>query len=260
MKNNNIETNPEIINKLMEENKIENETEEEQISISTARVSSIKYRLYVLVFLTLLILGVFDYILPTKDKIISLQNNIKNQEQQIDQFIAKKNQYEKDKDLISLIENKEKQIISCVNQRVWCQELEQQIRENFGFARSYLQVNNLSDPKMEFNEVILLANINEYLLKKIWSNDKQSIWKINSISFWSPKSIENQLYSIPIKIQATFANKDLLLMFIENVDKNVLENKEYRILYKIDEINYNIMEYYQEQNVDINLNAFYYID
>jgi hypothetical protein len=66
------------------------------------------------------------------------------------------------------------------------------------------------------------------------------------------------LYSIPIRLQASFENKDHLLSFIENVDKNVLESKSYRILYKIDEIGYDIMEYDQEQLVDIKIHAFYY--
>jgi hypothetical protein len=97
-------------------------------------------------------------------------------------------------------------------------------------------------------------------LKKIsQNNDNQpKIGKINSISIWKPTVVVSQLYSIPIRLQASFINKDYLLAFIENVDKNVLESKSYRILYKIDEINYNIMEYDQEQLVDIKMNAFYY--
>ncbi|HCY21286.1 TPA: hypothetical protein DIC40_05575 [Patescibacteria group bacterium] len=114
---------------------------------------------------------------------------------------------------------------------------------------------------MEINEKIILANINEYLLKEIGQNNNESltrIGKITNISIGESKVVVSQLYSIPIRLQASFANKDNLLTFIENVDKNVLEAKSYRILYKIDEINYNIMEYDQEQIVDIKMHAFYY--
>ena len=262
MENKNTEqNNQELIQRLMEQNTIQEEKkEEEQITISTARVSSIKYRLYVLIFLALIIVWIFDYILPNREKTQSLQNTINEKQQQITSFLQKQSQYDKDKDLIWLIEIHENRIISCVNHKIWCAEIPQGIRDNFWFARSYLQLNNLHDPKMEINEKIILANINEFLLKKIsQNNDNQpKIGKINSISIWKPTVVVSQLYSIPIRLQASFINKDYLLAFIENVDKNVLESKSYRILYKIDEINYNIMEYDQEQLVDIKMNAFYY--
>ncbi len=252
--------NQDIINKLMEQNTHQEAREDEQISISTARVSGIKYRLYVIIFLALIVVGIVDYLLPSREKTNKLQETITTKQQQITSFLEKKSQYEKDKDLIGLIEIHESKIISCVNYKINCNEIPQAIRDNFGFARSYLQLNNLHDPKMEVNEKILLANINEYLLKKIENNGEgaQRIWKITNIAIGEPKVVVSQLYSIPIKLQASFQNKDNLLAFIENVDKNVLESRSYRILYKIDEINYNIMEYDQEQVVDIKMNAFYY--
>lgn len=261
MQNNQDQQNQDLIQKLMEQqNEQQDQKEDEQISISTARVSSIKYRLYVLVFLALIIVGVVDYILPSREKTLWLKVIIADKQQQITNFLDKKSQYEKDKDLISLIETNESKIISCVNYKTECTAITQEIRDNFGFARSYLQLNNLHDAKMEINEKILLANINEYLLKKVSQNkdDIEKIWKINSISLWESKVVMSQLYSIPIRLEASFANKDYLLTFIENVDKNVLEAKSYRILYKIDEINYNIMEYDEEQVVDIKMHAFYY--
>jgi len=262
MQNNNTEQqNNNLIEKLMEKQDIHQESkDDEQISISTARVYSIKYRLYVLIFLALIVVWIVDYVLPSREKVLNLQSTIADKEQQIVSFLQKESQYQKDKDLISSIEIQESKIISCVNYKVWCQDIPQEIRDNFWFARSYLQLNNLHDPKMEINEKILLANINEFLLKRIGQNNEWSarIWKLTSISFWESKVVVSQLYSVPIKLQASFTNKDDLLSFIENVDKNVLESKSYRILYKIDEINYNIMQYDQEQLVDIKMNAFYY--
>lgn len=264
MQNNNQEQqNQDLIQKLMEQqnNEHQEKKDDDQISISTARVSSIKYRLYVFIFLALIVVWIVDYILPTREKTIWLHTTIADKQQQITNFLEKKSQYEKDKDLISLMEINENKIISCVNYKVWCTEIPQEIRENFWFARSYLQLNNLHDPKMEINEKIILANINEYLLKEIGQNNNESltrIGKITNISIGESKVVVSQLYSIPIRLQASFANKDNLLTFIENVDKNVLEAKSYRILYKIDEINYNIMEYDQEQIVDIKMHAFYY--
>lgn len=261
MQNNNTENNQNLIDKLMDSQSIKQDSNnEDQISISTTRVSSIKYRLYVLIFLMLTVFATLNYILPKLDKIDSLKNTISQKETQVSEFIKQEMQYEKDKDLIWQIELHENTIISCVNHKIWCGEIPEEIRENFGFARAYLQLNNLYDPKMEINEKIILTNINEFLLTKRDSQNENSfkIWKINSIAIWKPNVIVSQLYSIPIRLEASFVNKDYLLAFIENVDKNVLESRSYRILYKIDEINYNIMEYDQEQLVDIKISAFYY--
>lgn len=262
MQNNQEQENQDLIQKLMEQkDNHEHQKEDEQISISTARVSAIKYRLYVLIFLALIIVGIVDYIIPSREKSENLRWTIIDKQQQITNFLQKKAQYEKDKDLIGSIETNENKIISCVNYKIWCTSISQEIRENFWFARSYLQLNNLHDPKMEINEKIILANINEYLLKKIDQTNNGElprIGKINTISLGDPQVVISQLFSIPITLSVNFANKDDLLSFIENVDKNVLETKTYRILYKIDEINYNIMEYNEEQIVDIKMHAFYY--
>jgi hypothetical protein len=72
MQNNNHEQqNEELIQKLMDQQTINQESkDEEQISISTARVSSIKYRLYVLIFLALIAVGIIDYVIPNREKTI----------------------------------------------------------------------------------------------------------------------------------------------------------------------------------------------
>lgn len=249
-----------IINKLIE-NQTPSDSDKsanDQISVSTARISSIKYRFYVILLLGLILVWVFNYLIPSWEKTKWLQATIQNKNQEINNFLKKKQQYEKDKDLIGLIENKENTIISCVNYKIWCSEIPEEIRDNFWFARSYLNLNNLYDPKMEINEKIILANINEYLLKDLNQKNSSRIGKVTTISLGDPEVVVSQLYSIPIKLEASFENKNKLLTFIENVDKNVLENKTYRILYKIDEINYNIMNYNEEQTVSIKMNAFYY--
>jgi hypothetical protein len=51
-----------------------------------------------------------------------------------------------------------------------------------------------------------------------------------------------------------------LLSFIDNVEKRVLSDAEYRVLYKIDKVNYDIANYTTQQKVDVDLNAYYYID
>jgi len=62
---------------------------------------------------------------------------------------------------------------------------------------------------------------------------------------------------VPIRVNITFADKDSLLSFIDNAETNVLDDANYRILYKLDEVSYDIVKYTAEQKVDILMNAYY---
>lgn len=72
-----------------------------------------------------------------------------------------------------------------------CAQLDKTIQNNFGIARSYIQLNTLSAPKMEVDERKILANINEFLIKKT-SNEpgltsRSKNGTINSIAIGEPK-------------------------------------------------------------------------
>jgi len=225
--------------------------EEEQV-ISTARVTSVKYKLFSLVLLLVVFLWVFNFVLPLWDKIQSLLSQQDAKQNQLIAINKQYTEYEKDKRLITTILQKEPQILACLNSQQGCKDLDEVLKSNFSFVRSFLLLNNLSDPKMEVNEALLLANINEYLLKTPANGILQSI------SFWTPALVNQTLYTVPVDISATFQNKDDLLSFIDNVDRRILEDKHYRILYKIDEIGYDIMHYATEQTVTLHMHAFYY--
>ncbi|MBU0627010.1 hypothetical protein KKG31_06575 [Patescibacteria group bacterium] len=135
------------------------------------------------------------------------------------------------------------------------------IRNNFGTARSYIQLGNLSTSKMLVDEKKILANINEYLTKQ---SSKDPAVKtstrngfLNSIVIGDPIEGLGILFSVPIRINITFTDKDALLSFIDNVEKNVLDDAQYRILYKLNEVSYDIVNYSDEQQVDILMNAYF---
>jgi len=44
------------------------------------------------------------------------------------------------------------------------------------------------------------------------------------------------------------------------VEKKVLADENYRVLYKIATVNYDIANYATQQEVDVELNAYYYTD
>lgn len=249
--------NNDIISRLLADSeweKIVNIKTEENEVISTARVVSIKYKVYAVILMLFFVIFLMNFVLPALDKLSASRLNYQQKTIQIASSDNNKIQYEKDKSLIEMIASNESQVVACLNLKSWCKALNEQLKNNFSFVRSYLQLNNLYDSKMQINEKLLLVNINEYLLK----TDKSKNWQINSISFGESETVLSQLYSIPVKLTVSFDTKDDLLSFVDNVDTKILENKSYRILYKIDQIAYDIMNYNQEQTVDILMHAFYY--
>ena len=115
---------------------------------------------------------------------------------------------------------------------------------------------------MIVNEKLILANINEYLIRNIqnWDFTKNKNWVIDRISIWDPAKYDSNLYSVPVRLNISFENKDYLLSFISNVERKILVNQDYRILYKIDQVSYDVVDYNDKQNVDIVLIAYYYQD
>jgi hypothetical protein len=83
---------------------------------------------------------------------------------------------------------------------------------------------------------------------------------INRIVIGESKQFFWNLFYVPLKLNITFDTKDTLLSFIDNIEKRVLSDENYRVLYKIDKVNYDIANYITQQQVDIDLNAYYYTD
>lgn len=53
-------------------------------------------------------------------------------------------------------------------------------------------------------------------------------------------------------------DKDGLLSFINNAEIGLFTEGENRVLYKINQIDYNIVKYQEEQDVSIKMFAYYY--
>lgn len=232
--------------------------EDSQVLITTSRVVSIRYRVYFIILLLVLVIFGNNILLPAWDTYQGTKTQVSDINLQISSFETKKLQSEADQKLIQKIDDQQANIISCLNSRVNCAAIDPALRTNFSFARSYIQLNNLTDPKMFINEKILLANINEYLLRDPVTKAKN--WLINKISIGEPKQFFWNLFYVPLQLNITFDTKDALLSFIDNVEKRVLADPNYRVLYKIDKVNYDIANYATQQKVDVDLNAYYYTD
>jgi len=183
--------NSQIIDRLLGEQQQKKSTdidmfaEDSQVLITTSRVVSIRYRIYFIILLLVLVIFVNNILLPAWDDYQSTKIEVSDINMQITNFETKKLQADADKALIQKIENQQNMIISCLNTRMNCSSIDAALRNNFSFARSYIQLNNLTDPKMSVNEKILLANINEYLLRDPVTKAKNGV--INKIAIGEPK-------------------------------------------------------------------------
>lgn len=258
-----VQQNSQVIDRLLGEQQQKKSTdidtlaEDNQVLITTSRVVSIRYRIYFIVLALVLVIFGNSILLPARDTYQSTHANLADMNLQLSSFETKKMQADADKSFIQKIESQQENIISCLNTRANCASIDESLRNNFSFARSYIQLNNLTDSKMAVNEKILLANINEYLLRDA---DKAKNGVVNKISIGDPQQFFWNLFYVPLKLNITFTTKDALLSFIDNVEKKVLADINYRVLYKIDKINYDIANYTVQQQVDINMNAYYYTD
>lgn len=231
--------------------------QDDQVLITTSRVVNIRYRLYFLILLVIGFLFTYYLALPAWTQFSSTRADYSALTTQVSSFDVKKKEMEADKVLIGKMQGQESLIVSCLNSKVACKEIDPAIRDNFSFARSYIQLNNLSTPRAMINEKILLANINEYLLKDV-SGLRNG--QLNDIHIGEPKNFEENLYVVPVRLSVDFDNKDAFLSFVDNVEKKILSNAQYRVLYKIMDVSYDITHYAEKQTVDISLNAYYYQD
>jgi hypothetical protein len=131
--------------------------------------------------------------------------------------------------------------------------------DNRDIVRSYLLLGSLVHPRMIVDERKILANVNEFLLKVDGDiNQNQRNGKLNRLSIGKPESINDTLYKVPIQLSISFDDKDALLSFLGNVEKRVPSNPVISVLYVIDQITYDIINYNDKQEVMISMTAYYY--
>ena len=145
------------------------------------------------------------------------------------------------------------QLLTCINDGV-CNTINKKVLTNIKTIRSYLLINQLSGAKMEFDQKVLLQNIDNHLLKI----NGASIGKLSSINFWSPVVVQaaKKIYKLPLTITVDFADQNGFTNFTVNVEKRV--NLTVPVLFKIRSMNYDVTNYDSNQSVTIAMDAYYY--
>lgn len=260
------EQNQQLINSLLEQQKtsayaqqITVESEENQLTIT--RVVTAKYKVYVIV---LLILGVFlgtKYLPEGFQYFQAIQDQYQTKQAELNEIKQKVDQLGKDKLQLMNLKKYEQQILACVNERTACSELPENLKSDFWAIVAYLQMGGLTSQKMGIDEQKILKNLDQYLIKNDPA-DRVSTANgvIESIEIWEPKLMKEDLkfYELPITVKITFSDKDDLISFVDNIEKFIIPNENDRILYKIEEVAYDMMAYNEAQSTEILLSAYYF--
>lgn len=258
--------NNEILNKLIgsweEENIMEQVPtwKEDDVLITTSRVVWVRYKFYSILLLLLIVVVWYNYALPSYENYQSKQIELSNIELQLASFKNKTAQYEANVWLVDTIKNVETQVVWCVNTLQWCKELPELVKNNFSVVRSYLLLSEMANAKMSLDEKKILANIDWFLLKQDSLNTNSTLnnWILNKIVIWEKTQFNDNLYFVPIELKITFNDKEWLMSFIDNVEKKIPNDPEVRVLYKIDKINYDIVNYDQPQDFSVFMYMYFY--
>lgn len=164
-------------------------------------------------------------------------------------------------DIIKSINDKQDIIVNCVNEQDKCDQLPENI--NIDIAKAYVQIWSLSKEKMKVNESKLLKNINEFITRdESYTDEIRYNGIVTNIIIDEPKDLENKMVQVPITMTITFNNKENLIKFLHNIENRIFYNPQDglkdSILYRIDELKYDIVNYKDSQDVEINLSAYAY--
>jgi hypothetical protein len=145
-------------------------------------------------------------------------------------------------------------LANCVNEKL-CNDIKPKLMENLPFFRTYIILSSLESPKMDFDQKVIIKSVLEYLLM---SPEGTGNGKLLWIQFGSVSVLddEHHLYKLPFSLEVEFANKQNFLSFLTNVEQKI--NFLLPIVYKIEWLNYSIVEYKFEQTVKVDMIAYYY--
>lgn len=243
--------------------------EDEKVSMTNMqRVVWLRYKIYTLL---IVILGWFvwsSFLSPAINKSDYVSQKLESDDTKLIQLQRKLSQYQKDQKFVALIEGEQNAdaIYNCINNNLWCESLDKEIGDHLELVKSYLQIGNLYDRKMVIDEKSLLINLDAFMTKewKRWFPTDKSNGEIKELLIGDPEQIEEQLYQVPLDVQIEFDDKDALLSFINNVENRIIKwidtglARSTPVLYKINQIEYDVVNYTEKQNVVVNMTAYYY--
>ena len=187
----------------------------------------------------------------------NLSNELQKANEQFEDLKSDLSFYENKQTYLKKIQDKNSNIFMCINFGECSSlnnELVKELENNPYKYRAYLALTELNQDKMDFDQQVLLKNINEFLLESNW----ESLWELNSISFSNieKENFSNDIYSLPISMSINFEDKEALLNFLDNLENRVYQSTP--IFYTVSNINYDVVNYEEAQDVALNIKAYFY--
>lgn len=232
------------------------------------RFLDVKYKVYTVIIGIMLILmyvGIF-----TEQWIVSgalQETRAKRQsldtiDTTISDTISRQEQYKQEQNLFKEITNNKSILITCINKQSSCDQLPNAITTNLDAVRAYLQLGNLQRSKMDVDESKILKNINEFITQKnILDTKRDYNGIVSSITIDNPESLENNIMKVPVELTITFNSKQDLLTFLSNIENYVFaewDDLSSSVLFRIEELKYDIVNYKESQDVQVSLSAYAY--
>ena len=275
-----------LMDSLLENQKTATYISEEDLNpeanrITEIRVVNAKYKVYVIILLILWTIVGTTYLPDAKaeyDNTVSAHDSKVQQLASLKQTFNNYSTLEKARVWIDKVTDR---IIECVNDTSKDEQEECKasiltgelwiLADQFNTVVSYLQMGDLNSEKMVIDEKKVLKNLDRYLTRNIpWDNRSTQNGTIWGIHIWEPKVVKHievwdgdkkrsfNLNSAPIEAEIVFENKDDLITFVDNIEQYIIQEKEDRILYTIDEVSYDIMQYDEKQSTKVSLTAYYF--
>ncbi|MDR3169543.1 MAG: hypothetical protein LBU27_07520 [Candidatus Peribacteria bacterium] len=189
---------------------------------------------------------------------------------------AKKHQkaeYALDKANLEKIEANQATLETCLNEENsqactslpdnWNVEYKGKTIKDFSIPLSYLQLHSLYTEKMPIDEQKVLRNLNEYLIRDgIVQGVAVKNGDIKSIHIGDAEAVNGSaiFFSVPLTFSIEFDRVEDLISFVRNVEKKLISFPNDRILYKIQQVSYDIVTSTQPQTTTLEMIAYYYHD
>ena len=275
-----------LMDSLLENQKTATYISEEELNpeanqITEIRVVNAKYKVYVIILLILWVIVGTTYLPDAKAEYDSTLSAYDSKVQQLANLKQTFNSYSTLEKARVGIDKVTDNIIECVNDTPKDEQEECKasiltgelwiLTGQFNTVVSYLQMGDLNSEKMVIDEKKVLKNLDRYLTRNIpWDNRSTQNGTIWGIHIWEPKIVKHievwdgdkkrsfNLNSAPIEAEIVFENKDDLITFVDNIEQYIIQEKEDRILYTIDEVSYDIMQYDEKQSTKVSLTAYYF--
>ena len=262
------------------ENPATNSNRDNEVPMSRIRVVTAKYKVYIILLAIFIFLLVLVYIPnlnnsltskrsaheQVKTQLDNLKKDIKNAQDNMDYLCN---------DWAGIISN-ENILIRCLSNESVCAKLPDSWKtwtwnsiEDYEtqVPLSYLQLHSLYSKKMLVDEKNILKNLNEYLIKQDISwNDRNKVWDILRINIWDPevlwasKENDSNFFRVNVDVEIKFQTVQDLLEFLYNVEKKIVNDKDDRVLYKIQSVSYDVVSMDEPQVTNISMTAYYYHD